>query len=89
MMENEILSTAFADLFADFGERKKDLKLIGEMVKRDKRAVERIAQKLPQGSDIELTDVRDMMRRDKRAVDLLTGILGASSGGTVSKNSTL
>ena len=85
MMENEILSTAFADMFLEFGERKKDLKFISEMVNRDKRAVDKIAQSLSHGTENQLKGVREVLKRDKRAVELLTGILGASSGGTVSK----
>lgn len=85
MMENEILSTAFADMFLEFGERKRDLKLIGEMMKRDKRAADKIARRISRGTEKELRGVKETLKRDKRAVELLTGILGASSGGTVNK----
>lgn len=78
-MENEIVETALEEIFLTPG-GSRDGKFLKEMLRRDSRAVNSIANRLSRGSDPELAGVGEQLKRDKRAVELLSGILGSSSG---------
>jgi len=80
VMENEILKTALREVFFTPAEAR-DLKLIKQLLQRDSTAVKVISERLEHSSPLELSAISEKSKRSKRQADLLSGVLGSSSGG--------